>query len=110
MRCEYGNCSWAIIDNRVIVKSANGSKSARLDGTPESIVCVLMWQLFHEQQPTWPDSNSSEDKARMLLEAWATPRADRAANSSRDRAASSAERSAGFGVFASGEWWSTQAD
>ena len=47
---EHGSGSWAVIDDTLTVRCANGSKSVRLRGsTPASMAQILMRELANER-------------------------------------------------------------
>jgi hypothetical protein len=47
---EHGSGSWAVIDDTLTVRTANGSKSVQLDGrTPASLARILMHELAIER-------------------------------------------------------------
>jgi hypothetical protein len=47
---EFGSGSWAVIDDTLTVRTANGTKSVPLNGsTPGSIAQMLMRELANER-------------------------------------------------------------
>ena len=50
MHTEHGSGSWAVIDNTLTVRTANGTKSEQLNGrTPAAIARTLMHELSIER-------------------------------------------------------------
>jgi hypothetical protein len=50
MHTEYGSGSWAVIDDTLTVRTANGTKSEQLNGrTPAAIARALMCELANER-------------------------------------------------------------
>jgi len=48
---QFGNCSWAVIDGHVTVRSVVGSRTAKIAGlAAESLAGLLMWEMANEQQ------------------------------------------------------------
>ena len=52
LKCEYGNASWAVVDDSIVtVRTAHGSKSAQVGGSnPEFIAFLLLRELASEQR------------------------------------------------------------
>lgn len=46
LSCEYGSCSWAMIDGLLTVRTASGSKTTELGGhEPESLARILIREI-----------------------------------------------------------------
>jgi len=46
---QFGNCDWALIDGHITVRTATGSRTAKLAGQrPENLAALLAWQLANE--------------------------------------------------------------
>jgi hypothetical protein len=46
LKSENGDCSWAIVDGMLTVKTCHGSKTIKFDGgSPEGIAKVLTWEI-----------------------------------------------------------------
>ena len=51
IQCQYGSGSWAVIDGTLVVITALGRKTAKLDGfPPEALAAVLMGELAQEHR------------------------------------------------------------
>lgn len=53
LKSEHGNCSWAVIDGRLVVKTCLGSKSMKLGAnhSPEALARVMTWEIDLENAP-----------------------------------------------------------
>jgi hypothetical protein len=44
--CDHGSCSYAVIEDRLTVRTCHGSKTVRFDGEcPEAIARTLIWEI-----------------------------------------------------------------
>jgi hypothetical protein len=57
LKSEHGNCSWAIVDGMLTVKTRHGSKRMKFDGdcSPEGLARVMTWEIDLENAPGHTD-------------------------------------------------------
>ena len=54
LRTEYGNCSYAVVDGSVIVRTAAGTRTTQLGGsTGESLARMMMYELSDPANDHW---------------------------------------------------------
>jgi len=53
LKSEVGNCSWAVFDGQLVVKTHLGSKSMKFNGdhSPESLARIMTWEIDLENAP-----------------------------------------------------------
>jgi hypothetical protein len=57
LKSEHGNCSWAVLDGMLVVKTHLGTKSMKFDGdhSPEGLARVMTWEIDLENTPGHTD-------------------------------------------------------